>query len=99
MYQVMIVEDDPMAQKLLEIFVDGKGDYQVAHTIESAAMAEFYCVTDPIDLVLMDVCTAMDASGLEAAERIKQRFPHIKVIIITSQPECSFIDRARAEEA
>ena len=96
MYQVMIVEDDPMAQKLLEIFVDGKGDYQVAHTIESAAMAEFYCVTTPIDLVLMDVCTAMDASGLEAAERIKQRFPHIKVIIITSQPECSFIDRARA---
>ena len=96
MFQVMIVEDDPMAQKLLEIFVDGKGNYQVAHTIESAAMAEFYCMTHPIDLVLMDVCTSMNASGLEAAERIKRRFPHIKIIIITSQPECSFIDRARA---
>lgn len=95
MYQVMIVEDDPMAQKLLEIFVDGKGNYQVAHIIESAAMAEFYCMTNPIDLVLMDVCTSMNASGLEAAERIKRRFPHIRIIIITSQPECSFIDRAR----
>lgn len=96
MFQVMIVEDDPMAQKLLEIFVDGKGNYQVAHTIESAAMAEFYCMTHPIDLVLMDVCTSMNASGLEAAERIKRRFPHIKIIIITSQPECSFLDRAQA---
>ena len=93
---VLIVEDDPMAQKLLEIFVSENGNYRVAHTIESAAMAEFYCMTHPIDLILMDVCTAMNVSGLEAAEKIKSRFPHIKIIIITSQPECSFIDRARA---
>lgn len=95
MTNVMIVEDDPMAQKLLEIFVSGNNSYQVAHTIESAAMAEFYCMTNQIDLILMDVCTAMNVSGLEAAERIKSRFPYIKIIIITSQPECSFIDRAR----
>ena len=92
----MIVEDDPMAQKLLEIFVSGNSNYQVVHTIESAAMAEFYCMTNQIDLILMDVCTAMNVSGLEAAEKIKSRFPQIKVIIITSQPECSFLDRARA---
>lgn len=96
MINVMIVEDDPMAQKLLEIFVGENSGYQVVHTIESAAMAEFYCMVNPIDLILMDVCTAMNVSGLEAAEKIKSRFPHIKIIIITSQPECSFIDRARA---
>jgi len=96
MIHVMIVEDDPMAQKLLEIFVSENSGYQVAHIIESAAMAEFYCMVSPIDLILMDVCTAMNVSGLEAAEKIKSRFPNIKIIIITSQPECSFIDRARA---
>ena len=96
MTNVMIVEDDPMAQKLLEIFVAGNSSYQVVHTIESAAIAEFYCMTNQIDLILMDVCTAMNVSGLEAAEKIKARFPHIKIIIITSQPECSFIDRARS---
>lgn len=85
-----------MAQKLLEIFVSENSGYQVAHIIESAAMAEFYCMTHQIDLILMDVCTAMNVSGLEAAEKIKSRFPNIKIIIITSQPECSFIDRARA---
>lgn len=96
MINVMIVEDDPMAQRLLEIFVNGNSRYRVNHIIESAAMAEFYCMTGPVDLVLMDVCTAMNASGLEAAEKIKERFPQIKIIIITSQPECTFIDRARA---
>jgi len=38
----------------------------------------------------------MDANGLEAAEKIKKNFPKIKIIIITSQPECSFIDKARS---
>ena len=95
MVKVMIVEDDPMAQKLLEIFVSETGRFEVGHAIESAAMAEFYCMAHPIDLILMDVCTAMNVSGLEAAEKIKSRFPNIKIIIITSQPECSFIDRAR----
>lgn len=95
MTKVMIVEDDPMASKLLEIFVKESDRYSVAHTIDNASMAEMYCIKNPIDLILMDVCTAMNANGLDAAAKIKKSFPHIKVIIMTSQPECSFIDRAR----
>ena len=95
MINVMIVEDDPMAQKLLEIFVSENSSYRVVHTIESAAMAEFYCMINPIDLVLMDVCTAMDMSGIEAAAKLKKNYPAIKIIIITSQPEYSYIDQAR----
>jgi two-component system vancomycin resistance associated response regulator VraR len=95
MTKVMIVEDDPMASKLLEIFVKESDRYSVAHTIDNASMAEMYCLKNPIDLILMDVCTAMNANGLDAAAKIKKSFPHIKVIIMTSQPECSFIDRAR----
>ncbi len=96
MINVLIVEDDPMARKLLEIFVSESDKYYIVHTIDSAAMAEIYCFKNNIDLILMDVCTAMDANGLEAAEKIKKAFPKIKIIIITSQPECSFLDRARS---
>ena len=92
--KVMIVEDDPMARKLIEIFVSDNKNYEIVHSIESAAMAEIYCLTSPVDLILMDVCTAMNANGLDASEKIKKQFPDIKIIIITSQPECSFIDRA-----
>ena len=72
MINVLIVEDDPMARKLLEIFVNESEKYTIVHTIESAAMAEIYCFKNKIDLILMDVCTAMDANGLEAAEKIKR---------------------------
>ena len=95
MTRVLIVEDDPMARQLLEIYVRQSDRYSLVPAIESAALAEFCCRTGQVDLILMDVCTALNANGIEAAEKIKHFFPDIKIIIITSQPECSFIDRAR----
>lgn len=96
MTNVLIVEDDPMARHLLEIYIANSDKYNHVQSVESAALAEFCCRTNKVDVILMDVCTAMNVSGLDAAEKIKKSFPHIKVIIITSQPECSFIDRANA---
>ena len=94
MINVLIVEDDPMARQLLEIYINTSEKYTHIQSVESAALAEFCCRTNQVDVILMDVCTAMNASGLDAAEKIKKSFPNTKVIIITSQPECSFIDRA-----
>ena len=89
---VLIVEDDPMARKLFEIILESSGRYHLEASIESASLAEFYCMTNPIDLILMDVqMPRMD--GYTA--RVKEKYPQIKIIIVTSQPECDFIDRAR----
>ena len=93
--QVLIVEDDPMARTLFEIYIKNSKKYQLAGSIESASMAELYCLTRQVDLILMDVCTAFHASGLHAAAKIKKNHPKIKILLITSQPECDFINRAR----
>ncbi len=95
MYNVLIVEDDPMARKLMEIFVSTSENYHLVPSLDSAAMAELYCMTNRVDLILMDVCTAMDANGIEVAEKLKKNYPQIKIIIITSQPEYSYISHAR----
>ncbi|MBQ2697444.1 MAG: response regulator transcription factor, partial [Clostridia bacterium] len=95
MTRVLIVEDDPMARKLMEIFVISNSRYQLLPSLSNAAMAELYCTANPVDLILMDVVTAMDSNGLETAEKLKKLFPEIKIIIITSLPEYSYIARAR----
>lgn len=96
MTNVMIVEDQEMPRQLFELLIAGSENYRVVRSIQSADMALFYCQQGGIDLILMDVCTALDASGLDASERIKQRYPVIKIIIVTSMPEFSWIERARA---
>ena len=93
---VLLVEDDPLARQLIEMFIEKSERYAFAGAITSALMTEAYLCKHKIDLILMDVCTAMNANGIDAAERVKKNFGGVKIIIITSQPEYSYIARARA---
>lgn len=94
-YKVMVVEDQIMPRQLFEWLINSSENYELAISIDNAATADIYCLNQHIDLILMDVITKKGASGLEAAERIKQKHPHIKIIIVTSMPECSWMDRAK----
>lgn len=94
--KVLLVEDDPLARQLIEMFIEKSERYAFEGAITSALMTEAYLCKHKIDLILMDVCTAMNANGIDAAERVKKNFPSVKIIIITSQPEYSYIARARA---
>ncbi len=94
-YKVMVVEDQSMPRQLFESFISDSGAFELVVSTDSAVTAEIYCLNRQIDLILMDVLTKNGASGLDAAERIKKKYPHIKIIIVTSMPEFSWIDRAR----
>ena len=95
-YRVLLVEDQTIPTQLFEHFIQTSERYELARSIECAAFAEVYCMTGEIDIVLMDVVTADGASGLDAAEKIKKNDPNIKIVIVTSMPECSYISRAKA---
>ena len=96
MIRVLIVEDQKMAQENMEAIVRASGTYMLAGSIANAADSELFCMREDVDLILMDVCTSRDENGIEAAAVIKKRFPYIKIIIVTSMAEYSFIDKARA---
>ena len=95
MIRVLIVEDQRMAREEMENYIQSSENYCLAASISNATMAERVCRQIGCDLILMDVCTENDESGLLAAEQIKKSMPQIKIIIVTSMVECSFLDRAR----
>lgn len=96
MINVLIVEDQKMVQENLETIIRHSSNYSLVGTISNAADAELFCMSETVNLILMDVCTSEDENGIDAAYVIKRRFPKIKVIIITSMPEYSFIAKAKA---
>lgn len=96
MVNVLIVEDSRVSREAFERTLSTSPDYLVIASIENAANAEIACMRNKIDLILMDVCTADDESGLVAAAKIKKNYPNVKVIIMTSMPEHSFIQKAKA---
>lgn len=100
MTNVLIVEDERLTGEMLAQYVRSAPDrYSLAKLIQNAADAPLVCSRTKIDLILMDVCTEGSSSGLDAAGKIKERFPNIKVIIVTSAPEYRFIEKARAAGA
>ena len=94
-YKVLIVEDQQMPRQLLEIFISSNKDYVHAASLNDASLALAYCQNKEVDLILMDVYTFQGNSGLLAAEEIKKQFPNIKIIIVTSLPEYSWIKKAK----
>ncbi|MBR5632687.1 MAG: response regulator transcription factor, partial [Clostridia bacterium] len=99
MIRVLIVEDQRMAQENMEAIIKDSRSYTLAGTIANAADAELFCMRGGVDLILMDVCTARDESGIEACAVIKRKFPKIKVIIVTSMAEHTFIVKAKEARA
>jgi len=94
-YQVLIVVDQPMPRQLMEIYVQSSDRFTHLLSISNASAALAVCRTKAVDLILMDVVTELGHSGLDAAEEIKKEFPGVKIIIVTSMPEYSWLERAR----
>ena len=92
---VMVVEDQTMPRQLFETIVKSDEKLNLAVSIDNAEIADICCARHSVDLVLMDVVTKNGASGLVAAEKIKATNKKIKIIIVTSMPEYSFVDRAQ----
>ena len=93
--QVMIVDDQTVPRQLFERIIGASDRYEVAVSLDTAKVAYAWCAKLKIDLILMDVVMDDGYSGLDAAARIKESFPEIKIVIVTSMPDAMFLKRAR----
>ena len=94
-YRVIIVDDQSISRQLFESFIQSADDFELVYSLDTAKVADTYCARGGIDLIIMDVVMADGTSGLDAAARIKRSYPGIKIVIVTSMPEVSYIERAR----
>ena len=94
-YNVLIVEDQDIPRELFEIYIKSSESFCHLLSISNAAAALSVCANNKVDLILMDVMTELDHSGLDAAEKIKKLYPDVKIIVVTSMPEYSWLARAR----
>ena len=94
MINTILVEDDSYMQKHFSAILGSDERFSVAGIFRDAFEVEKRCGTD-IDLVLMDVLTLHKHSGLAAGKRIKERYPHIKIVIITSLIDPNVLSEAK----
>lgn len=94
-YNVLIVDDQALPRQYFEQIVNNSDNYTLVAAISSAKVADAYCIGGKVDLIIMDIVMADGLSGLEAAKRIKQSFPEVKILMVTSMPDSAFLTKAR----
>jgi len=78
-----IVEDQEILRKSLKIVIESISDIEIVGTVENGEKAIDLCERENLDILLMDIqMPVMD--GVKATVEIKNRWPHIKVIILTT---------------
>jgi NarL family two-component system response regulator LiaR len=81
--KVLIVDDHDMVRKSLSILLKSFGDFEVVADVSDAQMGITLCLKYQPDVVLMDVLMP-GLDGIAATEIIRQRWPHIQVVALTS---------------
>jgi len=91
--RVMIVDDHPMVRRGLATFLKVFDDLQLAGEAESGAAAIQLCGEILPDVVLMDMVMP-DMDGATATRAIRQQFPQVQVIALTSFKEGDLVKNA-----
>ena len=95
MIRTVIVEDNLMIQDYLSAMLGGDGRFRVVAKLRDAFEAEALCAAGGVDLVLMDVQTLHNHSGLAAGERIRG-LGGTKVVAVTSLIDPEVLAKARS---
>lgn len=95
MSKVLIVDDHESMCDSLTNVLNGTGVFTVVGRLGNAANAELYCEKLSPDLVLMDVCTEGGASGLDATKALRDRYPMLKIIVMSGFDEITYAPRAK----
>lgn len=98
MINTIIVEDNIYMQNHLIKMIESDEKFCVAGVFNDAFEAEKECKENAIDLVLMDVQTLHNHSGLSAGERIRKQLK-TKVVIVTSLIDPDILTRAKTGAA
>lgn len=96
MKNVLIVEDQKMIRDILEGYIEKADDLLLAASVEGAGRAYEICGTKKIHLILMDVQTAHRENGLAAVKKIKEVYPGIRIVVVTSLVDAGILEQAKS---
>ncbi|MEK5434744.1 MULTISPECIES: helix-turn-helix transcriptional regulator [Paenibacillus] len=84
--RLLLVDDQPYIRDSLRIILEQEPDFEIIGLAENGEQAVSFCEQDQPHVVLMDL-NMPDMDGAEATKLIKQKWPGVRVLILTTFQE------------
>lgn len=91
--RVLIADDDALIRDSLKIVLDLDSEIEVAGTCKNGEEAYKMCCSMAVDVVLMDIRMPV-CDGIAGTKKIKDAFPDIKILILTTFEDEEYIIQA-----
>ena len=86
MYNIIVIDDHKMLREMISETLNTRG-FNVIASSGDAKDSVSLCEKFKPDLILMDICTENNSSGLAYSKIIKENFPSVKIILMTGVPD------------
>lgn len=93
MYNVLIVDDDPLTRKALCSIVSHFENFQVIGEAATGTEALSFCQLYTVHLIFMDIIMP-GITGIEASRKIKKEFPKTEICILSAYSNFHFAKEA-----
>ncbi len=94
MKKLLIIDDDPIVISSLKMITENAGYSVVATGTNAKEAFRLYCEHQP-DIILMDI-RMEGGSSIDATKKIMDKFPHARILLITTFEDEEFIKDALA---
>ncbi|UCG22630.1 MAG: response regulator transcription factor [Chloroflexota bacterium] len=91
--RILIVDDHPVVRHGLRSLLAGHPDLEVVGDAENGAEVLPHLAVQETDVILLDI-QLKGQDGIETARRIRRSYPEVKIIILTTYDDESYLQQA-----
>jgi DNA-binding NarL/FixJ family response regulator len=92
---LLLVDDHPVFLFGLRTLIAEEPDLQILGEAQSGAEALQFLVSQPVDVVIMDI-KLPDINGVEVTRRVRKEFPHARILILSMLDDNTVFNALRA---